>query len=662
MRLQVQHCDRPSNGERRIRQRVAVSFAVVLALASAASAPAANPASGGEHQPAAASLSSLPLEAQSGISAELGRNIAAYQAKPHGSSGLEAENARHKLSADFTPAGVEVRSQGEGWRLGLRAYGYAGALEPVAVAIPQANSNRVEYRRGLLTEWYVNGPLGLEQGFTLDERPSVTAGEDGYRTDSQPLTIVLDLSGDLTPAVDPGQTSLTLTGGQGQPRLRYTGLAAYDATGRELRAWLELQGERLLLMIEDTGARYPVVIDPYVQLAELTASDGQANDNLGYSAAISGDTVVVGAPFETRSFTYEGAVYVFVKPPSGWANVTQTAKLTASDAADSSLLGWPVSISGSTIVAGAVYPNSSHPNGEVYVFAEPTSGWVDMTETAKLTALDGAAGDRFGCGAAISGNTIIIGACAATVGANSKQGAAYVFLKPASGWKTTSKFKAKLTALDGAANSAFGASSSISGSTVVIGAYEISNSGPGAAYVYVKPSGGWADMTETAKLTASDGAVGDGLGFSVSISGSTVVAGAPFATVRSNAQQGAAYVFVEPVGGWANMTQTAKLTAAHGAASDNFGWGAAISGNKVAVGAPGWSGGSGPGATYLFVKPASGWATTSRFGARLTALDGVAGDSLGVAVAISGTTVVATAINATVNGNQYQGAAYVFGP
>ena len=88
------------------------------------------------------------------------------------------------------------------------------------------------------------------------------------------------------------------------------------------------------------------------------------------------------------------------------------------------------------------------------------------------------------------------------------------------------------------------------------------NSQQGAAYVFTEPASGWASMTQTAKLTASDGAAGDQFGCAVSISGNTVVVGADNATVGADSQQGAAYVFTEPVSGWSSMTQTAKLVAA----------------------------------------------------------------------------------------------------
>jgi len=89
------------------------------------------------------------------------------------------------------------------------------------------------------------------------------------------------------------------------------------------------------------------------QLAKLTVSDGVAFDYLGWSVAVSGDTVVVGTWLAKIGSNYEqGAAYVFVKPAGGWANLTQTAKLTASDGAALDRLGIAVSVSGNTVVAG----------------------------------------------------------------------------------------------------------------------------------------------------------------------------------------------------------------------------------------------------------------------------------------------------------------------
>ena len=190
-----------------------------------------------------------------------------------------------------------------------------------------------------------------------------------------------------------------------------------------------------------------------------------------------------------------------------------------------------------------------------------------MTQTAKLTASDGAASDYFGYSVAISGDTVVVGAYYDDIGANTDQGSAYVFVKPESGWADMTQ-TAKLTASDGAASDYFGSSVAISGDTVVVGAYydDIgANADQGSAYVFVKPASGWADMTQTAKLTASDGAADDYFGNSVAISGDTVVVGAYDDDIGSNTDQGSAYVFVKPANGWADMTQTAKLTASDGA-------------------------------------------------------------------------------------------------
>ena len=89
------------------------------------------------------------------------------------------------------------------------------------------------------------------------------------------------------------------------------------------------------------------------------------------------------------------------------------------------------------------------------------------------------------------------------------------------------------------------------GSTVIAGTESTVNTG--AVYVFVKPTLGWTDVTENAKLTASDGAAADDLGSSLAISsdGSTIVAGAPNAKVSSATNQGAVYIFDKPSGGWA---------------------------------------------------------------------------------------------------------------
>jgi len=600
--------------------------------------------SGAFGQAGRTTMASLPATAQSNISAAVAQGNPDYYARAVGAD-LVAENPTQKMRAYFGTSGVQVRTAGAVWKVALRSYGYGDALTAVPKATPSASLNRVEYRRGPVTEWYVNGPIGLEQGFSIQEPPQ----GDGHL-----LTVALALAGDLRAAVNDGKSSLQLSNRYGKAELQYAGLAAHDASGRELPAGLSIRGELLLLQVDDREARYPVVIDPVVQLAKLTASGGQEFDELGFSVAASGDTVVVGAPGVSGGAN-EGAVYVFVKPAKGWANMTQTAKLTATDEASSTELGYSVAISGDTIVAGA--PDSNLGPGAAYVFVEPSGGWKNKTQTAKLTASDGQNHDGFGTAVAISGKTVAVGSPYASIGSNSEQGAAYVFVSSGSKWTQTAKFSSS----DGDAYDTFGSSVAVAGSTVVAGepgATINSNGDQGAAYVFLKSDGTWQ---QAAKLTASNGTHGDNLGHSVAISGNSVVAGTYIFPLPE--RQGGAYVYVKPAGGWADSTETADLTANDPSNGDELGFSVSISGNVIVVGAPETTVGTktAQGAVYVFHKPAGGWVTTSKYAAKLRAADGAKGDEFGYGVSVSGTTEAIGAVGATILGNSGQGASYVFG-
>ena len=390
------------------------------------------------------------------------------------------------------------------------------------------------------------------------------------------------------------------------------------------------------------------------QLAELTPAVRATNDWFGFSVAVSGNTVVVGA-FDSNIEQF-GAAYVYVKPASGWTNMIQVAKLTSSDNGQG--FGTSVAISGNTIVVGAANTSNFEAQtsgpGAAYVFVEPSGGWADTTETAKLTASDGKPGDAFGDSVAISGNTIAVGAFfAPDSSGNSFAGKAYVFVRPSTGWAGNLNEKAELTASDSQLLNYMGASIAISGGTVVAGAHGHNNF-QGTAYVFVRPASGWASTTETAELSASDGQGSDDFGFSSAISGNTVVVGA----VNAKNGRGAGYVFVEPVTGWTNMTETAELGARNAVQFDSFGQSASVSGNTVVIGAPGQTAGGNQlqGAAYVFVKPPGGWKNMSSED-ELTASDGAASDNLGVSVSVSGGTIVAGAPKST-----SPGSAYVFGP
>ena len=210
---------------------------------------------------------------------------------------------------------------------------------------------------------------------------------------------------------------------------------------------------------------------------------------------------------------------------------------------------------------------------EIYQVGKDGSDYPYL-QKAKLMAGDGLAYDRFSWSVAFDGDTVVVGAPTADVEANTDQGSAYVFVRSPTGW-TYAIQTAKLTASDGEANDWFGVSLTIQDDTVVVGAHRDHGS-KGAAYVFVRPNQGWTDMTQTAKLTSSDGLAYDLFGIDVDISENTIVATAQ--------RRGAAYVFVRPLTGWADMHETARLDSSSDV-YEHFGYSAAISGNAIAVGA-----------------------------------------------------------------------------
>lgn len=221
----------------------------------------------------------------------------------------------------------------------------------------------------------------------------------------------------------------------------------------------------------------------YTQQQRLTASDG--NTGMGLSVAISGNTAVVGARTDAG---LRGSAYVFVRSGTTW---TEQQKLIPSHASpEASLFGYSVAISGDTIVVGAMASliTGSTGRGSAYVFVRSGTNW---TEQARLLAPD-AGGEginfQFGRSVAVDGDMAIVGANGA--GPNFR-GAAYVFARSAGVWA----FDQRLAASDGADNDFFGYSVALAGQTVIIGSFADDDGGEasGSAYVYVR-NGTWSEQ------------------------------------------------------------------------------------------------------------------------------------------------------------------------
>ncbi|MFC1600778.1 FG-GAP-like repeat-containing protein [Candidatus Sumerlaeota bacterium] len=381
---------------------------------------------------------------------------------------------------------------------------------------------------------------------------------------------------------------------------------------------------------------------PVTQQAKLTASDGAAGDRFGMSVSISGDVAVVGSYLDDDSGDSSGSAYVFEKSGSSWS---QTIKLTADDAAADDQFGVFVAISGLTAVVGSIGDDGGvADSGSAYVFEKSGGSW---SQTAKLTAADAAAGDQLGWGASISGETAVLGAVFDDDdGVDS--GSAYVFEKSGGSWSQT----AKLTASDGAAGDEFGISTSVNGDTAVIGAYLDDDGGAdaGSAYVFEKSVGSWS---QAAKLTASDAGAGDNFGNTVSVGVNTAIVGSYLDDHAGGADAGAAYVFEKSGGSW---SQTAKLTASDAAASQWFGYSVSIYADVLLVSAPRDNdGGTNSGSVYLFRKVGGAWTES----AKLSAADAAIDDYFGIAVSVTAGTAIVSAHLDDDKGDA-SGSAYVF--
>ncbi len=560
----------------------------------------------------------------------------------------QASNRRHGFRAFFDEDAVRIGPRRAGapssWETTFRlaAWGTPDAMRrlPAVGPEPRAEGQRIEYPREGVTEWWDNREAGLEHGFTLDAPP---------RPGAEEVRLEIAVGGGFEAKSSEDGATVRLRGAQCD--LRYSGLVVQDADGRELPSRMHGEGDRIEIVADVSGASWPVTVDPTLtQDAKLLGAadpDGSTNDNMGWSVAVSGDTVVVGAYLDNAGVVADqGSAYVFVRSGTTWS-VQQ--KLTAPDGAAGDNFGAAVAIAGDTVVVGADFDDvSGADQGSAYVFVRSGGAW---SLQQKLTASDGAAGDNFGEAVAISGDTVVVGAYFDDVGGNTDQGSAYVFVRSGVTWTQ----QQKLTAADGAAADGFAVAVGVSGDTAVVGAWGDmvgGNDDQGSAYVFVRSGVVW---TQQQKLTAADGVALDNFGVSVDVSGDTVVVGAYWDDVGPNIAQGSAYVFVRVLTVW---TQQQKLTASDGAADDNFGWSVAISGETAIVGA--YSDGVGAnadqGSAYVFLRVGVLWTQQQK----LVSADGAVNDSFGVFVAISGDTAVVGADWDDVGSNVDQGSAYVF--
>lgn len=350
---------------------------------------------------------------------------------------------------------------------------------------------------------------------------------------------------------------------------------------------------------------------------KITAPDPDELDEFGISVAISGDTAVIGTDKDDIGYNpMQGSAYVFIHTGNTW---TFQRKLTASDGETEDAFGYSVAIDGDTVIVGAPYDdvNGVEDQGSAYVFIRYEGSW---TQQGKLNHPLGAMGDNFGFSVAIQNDFVIVGAPYYDYNANQNQGAAFVFDRSGSNWF----YLSRLINFDGKANDIAGFSVGLDGSWFLVGAPNYDSQSIinlGAVYVFyydwdfyfdeilvdgVGETGNYFgssvaiksgralvgaplavegqgyvcsfqlqgyDWYQTGTLVASDGAAGDRFGTSVAVNRSSAVVGAPGYRQGISDWEGAAYIYTPAENGW---SEKAIISA-----SDSEGY--SLFGNSVAV-------------------------------------------------------------------------------
>jgi hypothetical protein len=526
------------------------------------------------------------------ISDAIGAQTPSYLVRRHGAN-LDARNPAQRLAAAFNAGGVWVRGSWGRTHFDLTGVGSGAAVGWLPSVRPAASANRVVYGRAGVSEWYTNGPLGIEQGFTVGRAL-------GHKPGSA-LVLRLAVGGELRPKLMPGGKGVEFTRG-GIPVLTYGELAAHDARGVPLASSMRVFGDQILLEVNTRGARYPLSVDPLIQavpkLVEGTSENIDGGD-FGWSVALSedGNTAVIGGKeYENK----DGAAWVFVRSGGSW--VQQGPRLGGSEGSE---FGESVAISpdGNTVVVGA--PRASG-GGAVWVFNRSGETWSSGTKLM-VSPLVPPAGD-FGETVALSSNGEIM-----FVGEQefeSGRGAVWIYTKSGSQWVHQEH---PITGPEPEA--AFGSAVALSetGATAIIGGFALDGYA-GAAWVYQRSGAEWVPQgaplsgTEEEPFTPGTG-YGGGFGSSVAISadGNTALVGGFF----DHDAAGAAWAFTRSGARWSQ--QGPKITAAGEVDSGSIGVGGFLGsalaltpdGNTAIVGAPGDS--NFVGAAWIFKRSEGRW-------------------------------------------------------
>jgi hypothetical protein len=478
---------------------------VICALACAVAVPALAPSPSADqappvpvaHVPGAhagsgqMTLAMAPSSLQWAASSLIGSHDPRYAAVRR--DGGWVTTAGH-LSTTYGASGPVVHAGGA-W-MGLRLL-RVGA-QPAGASAITAAANVVTYRRPGVTEWYRNGPVGLEQGFTVS-RP-------GTRQ------LVLRVAGDMT--ARPMGAGIAFSR-PGLPAVRYGGLRVVDARGRVLPSRMKLAGGTVTLSFAGSRITYPVRIDPYIQ-----NGGGFAR---GDSVAISQDGLraVIGNPnIFTSKYGTAGGAYILHRTQSGWlTDIEFTPAVFDAEAGQAVAL----SANGTVVVVGA--PNAANGVGAAFIFVRHANGQWSQ-QGPKLTPSDESGAGFFGSSVAMSGDGNEFTVSAPQDGSPRGTGAVWMFTRTAGIW---SQQGSKIVAAGESGSGVFGQSLAMSsdGDTALIGAP--GNAGDaGAAWVFTRSGSTWNQGPELTSVSHAGPAGQFGTTVSLSSAGTRALIGEPF--------------------------------------------------------------------------------------------------------------------------------------
>ncbi len=515
----------------------------------------------------------------------------------------EAERVQRRADARFTidapsrrawnaPHAMELRF-GHAMQIALGEHRVALRLselrlgrvtQPIPASEPHLSRNVATYHHegGIIDEWYVNGPLGIQHGFDLRRR--LSAG---------PVELVVAVTGSLRPAAV--GRDVVLQASNGAQVLRYGEPHAWDSTGRPLPATVTVRLDRIVLRVDDTKAVYPVHVDPLIWREQATIVDSVPAPGalFGWSGlALSGDRLAIGG--------YEaGAVAVHRRAGTAWPLEQRIVRPSAAD----EWFGFTVALDGDTLAVSAARADTAvgADAGVVYVFVYSGGSWALQ---AALVPSGAGAGHRFGAHVALQGDTLIASSCDAPSDV-SDSGSVYVFERRGSVWTETARLSP--TGAEGR-DCFFGASLGLDGGWLAVGIPEqrdMVGDYIGTVFLFERTAIGWL---ERQRLDSSAPRPSGRFGGAVDLAGDVLLVGQGGVTTAWEDYAGESFVYRRDGAVW---REEAMLLPTPAGRHDQFGGAVAITGDRLAVGAPG-AGDDGalvdPGRAFVFTRVGDAWA------------------------------------------------------